>query len=105
MRIPRINPAFHKNTSPLQKLNTRLNWVIGAFIGCCIGYCGYEYYQYITYPTRYAAYSAPWYTSCLIYGGISAVVVAVAVLLKLIIRSYLKKKGEKPGTLPPTQRK
>ncbi len=95
MHIKGINKEYHRNTSPLQQLSKRLNYVIGGFTGCCIGYCGYAYYAYQMDPAQYAGYSAPWYTNSLIYCGVSAVAVGVALLLKWGIRVYTKQKNNK----------
>ena len=48
-------------------------------------------WDYKAHPGLYAMRSAPWYTSILLYGLVTAAVLAAAVIAKLIIRRKLKK--------------
>lgn len=68
-----------------------MNAVIGAFIGVFIGHGAYVLWDYKAHPGLYAMRSAPWYTSILLYGLVTAAVLAAAVIAKLIIRRKLKK--------------
>lgn len=74
----------------LKKVNSFLNIIIGAFIGVFIGHGIYVFWDYKTHPEIYAFYSAPWYTSILVYGVITVVVVFIATVIKLIIKKRLK---------------
>lgn len=74
----------------MKKLNLFLNLIIVVIIGVFISYSLYVYWHYMTYPNLYVATSFPWYTSIQIYGIVAAVGIAVALLLKLIIRRKLK---------------
>lgn len=69
-----------------KKVNFILNTIIGSFIGVFIGNGIYVFWDFKTHPDLYAAQSAPWYTSILSFGIITAVVLAAAIILKLIIR-------------------
>ncbi len=75
----------------MKKLNTFLNILIGAFLGVFIGHGVYVYWDFKTHPDLYAAWSAPWYTSILVYGAFTLAVVAAAVIAKIIIKRYAAK--------------
>ncbi len=74
----------------MKKLNNLLNIVIGASIGTFIGGCIYQFWNYKTHPDLYAMASAPWYTSILVRGSIIAVIVIVAIIVKILIRKKIK---------------
>ncbi len=75
----------------MKRLNQFLNILIGAFVGVFIGHGIYVYWDFKTHPDLYAAWSAPWYTSILVYGAFTLVVVVVAVIAKIIIKKYARK--------------
>lgn len=75
----------------MKRLNQLLNILIGTFIGVFIGHGIYVYWDFKTHPDLYAAWSAPWYTSILVYGAFTFVVVVVAVIAKIIIKKYARK--------------
>lgn len=72
-----------------QTLNTVLNCIIGSFIGVFLARSVYVYWDYATHPDLYAISSAPWYTSIQIFGIIVAIIVGVAMVLKILIRKKL----------------
>lgn len=74
----------------LKKINSILNIIIGSFIGVFIGHGIYVFGDYKTHPDLYAMQSAPWYTSILVYGLFTIVVLIVGIIIKLIIRLRLK---------------
>jgi len=74
----------------LKKVNNILNIVIGSFIGVFIGHGIYVFWDYKTHPNLYAMQSAPWYTSILVYLIFTIVFLAVAIIIKLLIRRKLK---------------
>ncbi len=76
----------------MKRLNQFLNILIGAFVGVFIGHGIYVYWDFKTHPDLYAAWSAPWYTSILVYGAFTLIVVVVAVIAKVIIKKYTKKR-------------
>ena len=74
----------------LRKINSILNIIIGSSIGVFIGHGIYVYWDYKTHPDLYAMQSAPWYTSILVYGLFTIVVLIAGIIIKLIIRRRLK---------------
>ena len=76
----------------LKKLNWILNIIIGAFVGVFIGRGIYVFWDFKVHPDLYAMQSAPWYTSILLYGIVTAVVLVIAIIVKLIIRQKLKQR-------------
>lgn len=74
----------------LEKINSMLNVISCSSIGVYIGHTIYEYWHYRKYPGLYALQSAPWYTSVLVYGAFTVVVLLVVTALKYIIRRKLK---------------
>lgn len=74
----------------LKRINAILNTIIGAFIGVFIGRTIYTIWQYVKYPEIYMAYSAPWYTSIIVNGIFTIAVVAVALLVKMLIKRKMK---------------
>lgn len=72
------------------KLNKILNTVMGSSIGVFIGYTAYVYYHYRKYPNLYAIQSAPWYTSIMLYGLCTTVVLFVAIILKVLFKKKLE---------------
>lgn len=75
----------------MKKLNNFLNILIGTFIGVFIGHGIYVYYDYKTHPDLYAMNSAPWYTSILVYGIFTLVVILVVIIAKILIKRYVTK--------------
>ena len=78
----------------LKKLNRICNAVIGAFIGVFIGNVIYTLWDFKTHPDLYAVQSAPWYTGILINGIVTVVIVAIAVIIKLIARQKQKQQEQ-----------
>lgn len=74
----------------LKKINQILNIIIGAFIGVFIGHGIYVFWEFKSHPDLHVPYSAPWYTSILLWGIVTAIVVIVAVIIKLIIRKKIR---------------
>ena len=79
----------------LKKINHILNIIIESFIGVFIGHGIYVFWDYKTHPDLYAMQSAPWYTSILVYGLFTIVVLIVGIIIKLIIRLRLKGERDK----------
>ncbi len=75
----------------MKKLNHILNIIMGTFVGVFIGHGIYVVWDFKTHPELYAAYSAPWYTSILVYGVFTFVVLLVCIVIKAIIKHRLKK--------------
>ena len=74
----------------MKKLNQILNVIIGAFVGTFIGRGIYVVWNFNTHPELYAMYSAPWYTSILVDGAFTVVVLLICFVIKAIIK-YRKK--------------
>lgn len=72
-----------------KRINIILNYVIGSFIGVFIGHAIYQYFDYINHPGLYEIQSAPWYTSIQINGLAVVVIVAIAILIKIIIKKKM----------------
>ena len=74
----------------MENANRIMNTIMGAFVGVFIGHGIYVFWDFKAHPDLYAMQSAPWYTSILLYGIATAVVLALAIITKLIIRQKLK---------------
>lgn len=74
----------------LKKIISILNIIIGSSIGVFIGHGIYVFWDYKTHPGLYAMQSAPWYTSILVYGLFTMIVLAAGIMLRLINRRRLK---------------
>ena len=74
-----------------KKMNEVLNGIMGAFTGVFLGHGILEVWRYNTRPELYALQSAPWYTSILVYGAFTVVVLAVCMVIKAIWKYYAKK--------------
>jgi ABC-type antimicrobial peptide transport system permease subunit len=74
----------------MKRLNIILNTIMGAFIGVFIGRGIYVIWDFKTHPELYAVQSAPWYTSILVYGAFTIVVLLVCIVIKAIIKSKQK---------------
>lgn len=74
----------------IKKLNSLLNIIIGTSVGVFIGHTVFKYLHYQKHPECYGIQSAPWYTSSVIYGAVTVLVLLIAIILKI----YLIKKKE-----------
>ncbi len=70
----------------LKQLNNTLNIIMGSTIGVTIGHSLYQYINYKKFPDLYAIQSAPWYTSILIYGSVTIIVLLISIIIKIIIK-------------------
>ena len=75
----------------MKTLNWILNIIIGTIVGVFIGRGIYVFWDFKTHPDLYAMQSAPWYTSILVVGIETTVVLVIAIIIKLIIRQKLKR--------------
>ena len=76
----------------MKKLNAILNIIIGAFAGVFIGHGVYVVWNLKTRPELYAMQSAPWYTSILVYGAFTIVMLLICFVIKVIIKHKQEKK-------------
>jgi ABC-type antimicrobial peptide transport system permease subunit len=74
----------------MKRLNTILNIIMGSFIGVFVGRGIYVVWDFKTHPALYAMQSAPWYTSILVFGAFTIVVMLVCIGIKAIIKSKQK---------------
>lgn len=77
----------------MKKLNHILNIIIGAFLGVFIGHGIYIVWDFKSNPELYAMQSAPWYTSILVHGVFTLVVLLVCIVIKSLIK-YKQKKAD-----------
>ena len=68
-----------------KKVNQILNIIMGSFTGVFIGSGLYKYWHFRKYPDLYAMQSAPWYTSILINGLFTLVLLAICMIVKVIL--------------------
>lgn len=76
----------------LKQLNNTLNIIMGSTIGVTIGHSIYQFINYKKFPDLYAIQSAPWYTSILIYGSVTLIVLLISIIIKIIIKQKLTNK-------------
>ena len=74
----------------MKKLNTIVNAIIGAFVGAFIGHGIYVVWNFKTRPELYAMQSAPWYTSIMMYGAFTIVVLLICFVIKAISKRKQK---------------
>lgn len=79
----------------MKKLNTILNTIMGVCVGVFIGHGIYVVGNFKARPELYAMQSAPWYTSILVYGAFTLVVLLVCIVIKVIIKRKAKKTDNK----------
>ncbi len=75
----------------IPKLIDVLNGIMGAFTGVFLGHGILEVWNFKTRPELYAMQSAPWYTSILVYGAFTVVVLAVCMALKVVLRYFARR--------------
>lgn len=69
----------------MKKRKKRLwNLFLGAAVGVFIGHSIGVWLDYKSNPGLYMVQSAPWYTSILLYGGMTFVLLMIAAICKLI---------------------
>ena len=76
----------------MKRLHTLLNIMMGAFAGVFLGHSAYVVWQYKTHPQVYALWSAPWYTSILVYGTLTLGVEGICALLKALLKHFERRR-------------
>lgn len=71
----------------MKKINTILNTIMGAFSGVFVGHGIYTVWDFKTHPELYAMQSAPWYTSIVVYGICTLVIVMICIVAKIFIKN------------------
>ena len=74
----------------MKKINIILNIIIMAFVGAFIGHGVYTVWDFKIHPELYLVQSAPWYTSILICGASTTIVLLICVVIKIIINHKFK---------------
>lgn len=78
----------------LQRMNLFISFIMDCFIGAFFGYGIYVYLQYRGEPELFAAQSAPWYSSIIVDGIITLIMMTVCIISKVIIRRKMKSASE-----------
>ena len=76
----------------LKKCSIILNLIIGSSVGVFLGHLIYSFVEYKKQTVLYELQSAPWYTSSIVYGLVTIVVVLIAITTKLFLSARIKKK-------------
>lgn len=76
----------------LKKCNIILNLIIGSSVGVFLGHLIYSFVEYKKQTVLYELQSAPWYTSSIVYGLVTIVVVLIAITTKLFLSARIKQK-------------
>ena len=76
----------------MKKINIILNIIIMAFVGAFIGHGVYTVWDFKTHPELYFVQSAPWYTSILIYGVFTIILLLICIVIKVIVNHKSKQK-------------
>ena len=79
----------------MKNLNQVLDGIMGTFTGVFLGHGILEVWRYHSRPELYAMQSAPWYTSILVYGIFTVVVLAVCMVIKIALKFYARKSDDK----------
>jgi len=64
---------------------------MGSFLGVFVGHSIFVIWNFKTRPELYAMQSAPWYTSILVYGVLTLAILLVCLVIKAIIKRWIKK--------------
>ena len=70
----------------MKKQHHYLNNVIGALVGVFLGRCLYVFWNYLTRPELYAMQSESWYTSILVHGVVTLILLMVCLAIKTILK-------------------
>ena len=77
----------------MKKVYDFLGLLIGVCIGVFLGKVIFTVWDYMTFPGLYAMQSAPWYTSILVSGFFTVVVVTALLLIRLALRRRMGAKA------------
>ncbi len=80
----------------MKKFASLITALIYAFVGGFLGYGIFVAWNYKTHPEVYTAQSAPWYTSILLYGAVTLVLLAVCMIAKTLIKRRIKAQQNRP---------
>lgn len=82
---------YFREDSFMKKLNAILNTIICTVIGVFIGHDVYIIQDFKKHPGLYEMKSAPWYTSILMYGAVTVVVLIICIVIKAVLKYKSKK--------------
>lgn len=75
----------------MKRIHQILNILIGSSLGVFIGRSLYTWYDFKTQPILYALRSAPWYTGILLEAAVTALIIAVLLAAKFVVKKLEKK--------------
>ena len=67
-----------------KKIQRILNIIMSCFVGVFIGSGLYRYWHFRKYPELYFIQSAPWYTSIIVQGLLTLILLAICMIIKAI---------------------
>ncbi len=76
----------------MNKLKSIINIIIAAFTGVLIGHGIYDFIDYRLNPEKYEFNSAPWYTSILVHGIFTVLLVSLCLVIKWAVVAVCKKR-------------
>lgn len=82
---------YFREDSFMKKLNAILNTIICTVIGAFVAHGVYIILDFKMNPGLYEMQSAPWYTSILMYGSVTVVVLIICIVIKAILKYKSKK--------------
>lgn len=90
----------------MKKINAALNILMGSVTLLYLGHVLFVLWNRIVHPGRYAFYSAPWYTSILVYGVFTLAALVLCLAAKGILWLCLRKaEKSRADTEPLSQQK
>ena len=76
----------------MKKANHIVNIIMGSLMGAFVGRSLCIVWRFKTHPELYAMQSAPWYTSILVHGAFTFVILLICFVIKAVIKHKQKKK-------------
>ena len=75
----------------MKSIISLINGIMGAFVGVYLGRVCFVVWDYKTDPGFYGMQSAPWYTSLLVEGMFTLVLLLVCLVIKAVLKRLMKK--------------
>ena len=73
-----------------KKIQRILNIIMSCFVGVFIGSGLYRYWHFQKYPELYFIQSAPWYTSIIVQGLLTLILLAICMIIKVIFMEKIE---------------
>ncbi len=73
-----------------KKIQRILNIIMSCFVGVIIGSGLYRYWHFRKYPELYFIQSAPWYTSIIVQGLLTLILLAICMIIKVIFMEKIE---------------